>query len=1069
MPQQSKVERLIVSEIEEDQEEKRKRREFRENQQARAERKRLRQEEKLRLQKEVKAKREARRKQRETQSSVPNRVERERSPSGAEGSGDGGHEVRSDVMPGDTSITIKSDTDSRRQLLRTNTTVSGISFATSDASDNLPDSDDDESVRAGFNRKPPSQLSRQASRHSLSARATTMSMTEDGVAAKKSKSSITGAISGGLRTTGTKFLRTGTTIGLLLGVVPSKSSRDFLRKKVSKLFPGRSKGRRKSDDKDATDDDAASEDSEAEQIKEIRRRFKEKQLRSSASLEGASDNILARAREAVGIPEEEEEYTCWLRLQKKTGILWFRMQLAVRKIAIGDHPPHPGLKRFVESLRFEAAIGALIVVNGIISGMDAMYKPGEERPSLISVSEHVFVAIFVMEYFLRLRAATWVWMFEPMNMFDTFVVWITGVLVVWILEPLGIDFDPLRRLAALRVLRLGRLARAVRTMPMFKELWMLVSGVLECTRLLFWSIVIIAIVHFMFAVAVMETITKSDIFQGEDPADLDVQRYFGTLSYSMFTLFQFMTFDSWALRARPIMFKMPEAAALFILFLGVAGIVLFNLMTAIVVKNAFDAAEADEEAKAQQQVHQQAMMQADLRTMFQALDEDGSGTLTREEFTDVLDDIMFIRQMKVLDIDLEELPEIFDILDDGDGEITTEEFCTGVTRLQGFAMSREMMRCTNRNQELNRKFAQVSHCMGEKVNHTLHMTEMSMEATHENLVELQQMTAEVLLKLEEAGLHRAVRSSTKTLEDLVSVSTPTLEDIAQQEEDASRKKSLGRATGAKAHQSRSTAMEPEGRFMEGQHRGVIKEFYKEKGYGLVASDELMDTLGKDLPFKKEDFDSTAVGTAVLFVAFRERGPDADGRLRARQVGFPRIAPQWVLTREKDREQRKQALRTQQWEDVAADTVKEIQELPGVLQEFRETWSSLEVQVPQQTREDRLAAAIQASVAKASKTEDKKGVEVEKKLPAKLPSSLAPRTVLQQEQEADGQDPATEEADTGEKVGKDINKMNIKELKEVAESLGMENYEGLKKVQLLPLILAKQEEVANAGKAALSMM
>ena len=50
-----------------------------------------------------------------------------------------------------------------------------------------------------------------------------------------------------------------------------------------------------------------------------------------------------------------------------------------------------------------------------------------------------------------------------------FQVWVTGVLVVWILEPLGYPIDFLRRLAALRVLRLGRLARAVRIMPMFHE------------------------------------------------------------------------------------------------------------------------------------------------------------------------------------------------------------------------------------------------------------------------------------------------------------------------------------------------------------------------------------------------------------------------------------------------------------------------------------------------------------------------------------------------------------------------------------------------------------------------
>ena len=38
-----------------------------------------------------------------------------------------------------------------------------------------------------------------------------------------------------------------------------------------------------------------------------------------------------------------------------------------------------------------------------------------------------------------------------------------------------------------------------------------------------------------------------------------------------------------------------------------------------------------QEAKAQQQVQQQAKIAQDLRAMFIALDEDGSGTLTREE------------------------------------------------------------------------------------------------------------------------------------------------------------------------------------------------------------------------------------------------------------------------------------------------------------------------------------------------------------------------------------------------------------------------------------------------------
>ncbi|CAJ1332893.1 unnamed protein product [Effrenium voratum] len=967
MPQISKAEKDILAEIGEDQEQKSRLRAFRENLQRRAERKRARQEEK-----------EARRKQRETQR-FANEARLQAQPtdvsldpdSVSDGKSEIGRTSPSPMSPAE-SIGLKSEATSfmSSKMLRSSTTVSGLSML-SDGSEELDDSDEEDKSKA---------LSRQTTRmSSVKHRAQTSAMSLDEDSQKKHKGTISGAIGGGIRATGKTMLKTGTTVGLLLGVVPSKTSRDYLLRKVTRWFPSRrGVGQvRPQDDADSDSDSVGTEDSEAEAIREeTKRRFGEKASKSWTSMDNAGENIKARAREVVGYPadDSEDDWTFVLRLQRATGILWFRMQLAVRKIAVADNPPHPSLKRMVESLRFEAFIGALIVVNGIISGMDAMYKPGEVRPSLITVAENVFVVIFVTEYFLRLRADTWVWMFEPMNMFDTFVVWITGVLVVWILEPLGIEIDILRRLAALRVLRLGRLARAVRIMPMFHELWMLVSGVLECTRLLFWSFVIIGVVHFMSAVVVMETITKSELFE-DDPT---VQNFFGTLSYSMFTLFQFMTFDSWASIARPIIYQMPEAAAFFLLFMGIAGIVLFNLMTAIVVKNAFDAAEADEEAKAQQQVQQQAKMAADLRTMFIALDEDGSGTLTREEFTDVLDDVLFIRQMKVLDIDLEELPDIFDILDDGDGNITTEEFCLGLTRLQGVAMSRDMLRCTSRNIQLNTLFGEVRNTMGRKVDKTLGLIETSMEEAHVNLVEMQQMTAEVLKKLEEAGLHRAVRSTTEALDE---VPPPTLEDIAKREEEAARQAELARF--GRANSSRS-----------------------------VKSTQAKETL-------------------------------------------PRIPSAWVLNRKKDLEERKQALRAQQHEDVGADVQETL--VPGVLKEFQREWALRELHVPQKRREDRLAEAM------AAKKEPQEAKE--KKLPAQLPASLAPNTVY--EQEAEQAVVAEEEAE--EVVRKDVNKMNIKELKELADSLGMEGFEGMKKVQLLPLVLAKLEEVANLGKAPLSMM
>merc|ERR1719171_2775233 len=53
--------------------------------------------------------------------------------------------------------------------------------------------------------------------------------------------------------------------------------------------------------------------------------------------------------------------------------------------------------------------------------------------------------------------------------------------------------------------------------------------------------------------------------------------------------------------------------------------------------------------------------------MFQELDDDGSGNLSKAEFLDCLDDPMFCTRITSLDISLDDLPDVFAICDDGDG------------------------------------------------------------------------------------------------------------------------------------------------------------------------------------------------------------------------------------------------------------------------------------------------------------------------------------------------------------------------------------------------------------------
>mmetsp|Transcript_92734 Transcript_92734/g.298115 ORF Transcript_92734/g.298115 Transcript_92734/m.298115 type:complete len:817 (+) Transcript_92734:333-2783(+) len=504
----------------------------------------------------------------------------------------------------------------------------------------------------------------------------------------------------------------------------------------------------------------------------------------------SSSEMSRHLGEKFGAPDHGEHPSWRYWLQQKTGILRFRMHIAASKFE-SDYSCLAA-KELVELLKFEIFVGVLILGNAAQMFFAAMYKPGEVVPPVIALSEHLFVFVFLLEWVLRILGHGWVWMFwSKMNIFDTCIVWVTGVLVTWMLPPLGVDATILRRLSALRVLRLGRIIRAIRSMPQFRELWTFVHGMLTCMYLVFWAGLIIFGVHYMFGIFIMETITKSATFKDDE----FVQAHMGSMGDAMFTLFQIMTFDSWNIIVRAIITKMPEAMPLFALFIGVAGIVLFNLMTAIIIQNALvDAPKRDAEALALRKDMENRKWDTSLRNMFFDLDEDGTGTLDAQEFEAVLVDVNFARMMKVLDVDLEELPDIFDILNDGSGEISVEAFITGLMRMQGPAMSRDMLKSTKRLSLAAGNFKKLREELTTKAIEPLDRTMNDLEVVHEDFTKMQLLIKQHIEHLNNIGIRRTFKA---TRGELVRVKEPSLKEVQKSDRKDLKEKRSNKAQAAK--------------------------------------------------------------------------------------------------------------------------------------------------------------------------------------------------------------------------------------------------------------------------------
>merc|ERR1719301_417462 len=118
-----------------------------------------------------------------------------------------------------------------------------------------------------------------------------------------------------------------------------------------------------------------------------------------------------------------------------------------------------------------------------------------------------------------------------------------AVVDVWILSQME-DQGSMKSVSVLRVIRMLRLVRLIRLFRVFKELWLVVSGLMESMRTLGWvSILLVLFVYVCGIFTTMQIGHNADIYGDYKllSGGWDAQEFFGTVSRSMYSLFQVIT------------------------------------------------------------------------------------------------------------------------------------------------------------------------------------------------------------------------------------------------------------------------------------------------------------------------------------------------------------------------------------------------------------------------------------------------------------------------------------------------------------------------------------------------
>ncbi|CAE7825112.1 Cacna1h [Symbiodinium sp. CCMP2456] len=330
--------------------------------------------------------------------------------------------------------------------------------------------------------------------------------------------------------------------------------------------------------------------------------------------------------------------------------------------------------RIVNSWVFELYILAAIVLNSVIIGIESELRLDDGNLEWAAPVEVVLLGIYTIEIVLRVLAGGSKIFCEGWFLFDLSLV------VFSYLERViaGVAGEAQQQIIVLRLLRLFRLIRSFRMVKQIKPLWRLVHGLMASADTVLSTLMLLLLVLYVFGVLGLELIAVNPRFQSDPAANAVIRENFSSLGMSMVTLTQFITMDNISAIYLPMVKLEPAIFFFFAVLILIVSVSVMNLVTAALVEGSMEHARAMRKEDDRIRSANTKTMLPEILKLFDLADADGSGEIAIEEMRE------FERSGQIPDQLLDQasvgsMTELFNVLDvDKSGVVTREEFVEGL-------------------------------------------------------------------------------------------------------------------------------------------------------------------------------------------------------------------------------------------------------------------------------------------------------------------------------------------------------------------------------------------------------
>jgi len=224
--------------------------------------------------------------------------------------------------------------------------------------------------------------------------------------------------------------------------------------------------------------------------------------------------------------------------------------------------------KLVAHVRFDQVIIALIIINGIILGLETVPWIVKDYSPLLNWGNNIILSVFIFEAAVKIIAVApqfKKYFGNGWNLFDFSIV-------VLSLIPASGEFAMLARLA--------RLLRVLRLISVIPELRIIVATLVKSIPSMGNIMLLMSIIFYIYAVA------GYHLFHQHDPT------HWSSLGNSLLTLFRIVTLEDWTDVMYTAMELHPLMWIYFVSFVVVGTFVVINLFIAVVINN-LDEAKAD--------------------------------------------------------------------------------------------------------------------------------------------------------------------------------------------------------------------------------------------------------------------------------------------------------------------------------------------------------------------------------------------------------------------------------------------------------------------------------------------